>query len=254
MPRPLPPRASAYTTAVGNAHDNGVAVVVAAGNSANDACGYSPAFVPRAITVGSTTNEDTMSSFSNYGPCMDIFAPGSSITAAWVGSDSATNTISGTSMACPHVAGAAAMLRTAAPNLTPDQVSFALACMATTGAISGLPSGTPDRFLYTGAMSTPDCTFPPASPPAPPPAPWPPADTPGGREQVRVSIIPDQYPEEISWDLTFPCSLDGGPWACSSGATVPTTVTVSGSESTGGFNQVLHLVKGVVFTFQCFDR
>ena len=87
--------------AVKNAVSKGVTVVVAAGNSSADACNSSPARVPEAITVGSTTSTYGTSSFSNYGSCVDIWSPGSSITSAWIGSNTATRTISGTSMASP---------------------------------------------------------------------------------------------------------------------------------------------------------
>merc|ERR1711937_995785 len=97
-------------TAVKNPHEDGVLTAVAAGNDNGDACTKSPASEPAVITVGSTTNSDARSSFSNYGTCLDIFAPGSGITAAWIGSDTATNTISGTSMASPHVCGGVALL------------------------------------------------------------------------------------------------------------------------------------------------
>merc|ERR1712038_305627 len=100
---------SSLNTAVKNLHNSGVPTVVAAGNDSGNACSYSPASEPAVITVGSTTNSDARSSFSNYGTCLDIFAPGSGITAAWIGSDTATNTISGTSMASPHVAGGLAI-------------------------------------------------------------------------------------------------------------------------------------------------
>ena len=100
---------TALDTAVANSIASGVTYAVAAGNSSANASSYSPARVASAITVGATTNTDARASYSNYGAILDIFAPGSSITAGWYTSDTATNTISGTSMATPHVAGAAAV-------------------------------------------------------------------------------------------------------------------------------------------------
>jgi subtilisin family serine protease len=96
---------SSENAAIATAVQQGVVVVAAAGNDNADACSYSPASAPEAVTVGSTTTQDAKSSFSNHGSCVDIHAPGSGITAAWSTSDSAITTISGTSMACPHVAG-----------------------------------------------------------------------------------------------------------------------------------------------------
>ncbi|MFC6410894.1 S8 family peptidase [Planobispora longispora] len=104
----------------------GVTYVVAAGNSARDACTASPARVPEALTVGATTSGDTRASFSNYGRCLDLFAPGANITSAWSTGDTATGTISGTSMAAPHVAGAAALHLATTPTATPAQVAQAL--------------------------------------------------------------------------------------------------------------------------------
>merc|ERR1712113_1271270 len=96
--------------AVDAAVNSGVVVSVAAGNSNADACGFSPAYVPSAITVGSTTSTDARSSFSNYGTCVDIWAPGSNVVSASHLSDTGTTSLSGTSMACPHVSGAAALI------------------------------------------------------------------------------------------------------------------------------------------------
>ena len=123
--------------AVARMHNAGVTVVVAAGNSDADACGSSPAAAPEAITVGATTSSDARASYSNFGTCLDIFAPGSSITSAWYTGNTATSTISGTSMASPHVAGAAALWLETDPNMSPAQVANALTSSATEGAVSG---------------------------------------------------------------------------------------------------------------------
>lgn len=100
---------AALDSAITSAVNAGITVVVAAGNNNANACNYSPARAPAAITVGATDNRDVLASFSNTGSCVDISAPGVNITSAWIGSNSATNTISGTSMATPHVSGAAAL-------------------------------------------------------------------------------------------------------------------------------------------------
>nr|WP_318010905.1 S8 family peptidase [Deinococcus multiflagellatus] len=139
----------AVNDAVNNAASRNLVMVVAAGNENQNACNVSPASAANAITVGSTTNTDARSSFSNYGTCVDIFAPGSNITSTWIGSTSATNTISGTSMATPHVTGAAA-LKLAAGNSSTSAVTSALVSSATTGKVTGAGTGSPNRLLYTG--------------------------------------------------------------------------------------------------------
>jgi len=129
---------TATDAAVKAAVDGGMTMVVAAGNSNADACNYSPARAKEAITVGSTaveesgtTEEDLRSYFSNYGTCTDIFAPGSLIQSAWIGSNTATRTISGTSMASPHVCGVAALVLGANPTFTPAQIEQAILAAST---------------------------------------------------------------------------------------------------------------------------
>lgn len=119
------------------------------GGRAQDACKYSPAHVPEALTVGATDKTDTKSSWSNYGTCLDLFAPGVGITSAWSTGDSATNTISGTSMAAPHVAGAAALYLAGNPTATPAQAGNALTANSTTGVVNSAGNGSPDRLLYS---------------------------------------------------------------------------------------------------------
>ena len=162
---------SALNTATQNAISDGITFAVAAGNSNADACSSSPASTPNALTVGSTASNDARSSFSNWGTCLDVFAPGSAIASAWNTSPTATNTISGTSMAAPHVAGAAALRLSANPSSTPAQVGATIAAAATTGVVTDPHSGSPDRLLFTGESDTPSPPPPPA-----PPAPTPPAN------------------------------------------------------------------------------
>lgn len=157
---------STVDAAVNGVIAKGISVVVAAGNdNGADACNYSPARVPAAITVAATDVNDARASFSNVGSCVDIFAPGVSITSSWYTSTTATNTISGTSMASPHVAGAAALIVGANPTFSPAQVIASLSSAATPNVVTN-PSGTVNALLYTGTASATSSPSPTPSPSA----------------------------------------------------------------------------------------
>jgi aqualysin 1 len=128
----------------------GVTYALAAGNESTDGCTRSPARTLEAITVGATTSTDARASFSNYGTCLDIFGPGNSITSSWNTNDSATNTISGTSMATPHVCGVAALFLQNNPAASPAAVAAALTTNATPGKVTSPGTGSPNLLLYSG--------------------------------------------------------------------------------------------------------
>lgn len=167
---------AALDAAVSGLVADGVTVVVAAGNENRNACNSSPARVATAITVGATTSSDAKASYSNFGPCVDLFAPGSNIVSATP--DGGSTALSGTSMASPHVAGVAALVTAADPDRSPSQVHDDIASWATPGTISGIKtscnlldsllgtcmSGTPNLLLYTGTV--PPTSTPPTNPPS----------------------------------------------------------------------------------------
>jgi len=140
--------------------DNGVVVVVAAGNNNGDACNFSPAAAPKVLTVGATEegiNRDVRSYYSNWGTCVNIFGPGTSITAAWIGTRTALRSISGTSMASPHVAGIAALLRSDNRGATAQEIQQGIVQMGTPGTVTlncaGLPAScnqTPNIMAWNG--------------------------------------------------------------------------------------------------------
>lgn len=134
-------------SAVENLFDNGYVMVVAAGNSNTDACSASPARVSKALTVAATDNTDTRASYSNYGSCVDIFAPGSQINSSWIGSNTATKVLNGTSMATPHVAGVVAEMLQSTPTAAPQTISTNLLNQASSNVVKN-PSGSPNRLLY----------------------------------------------------------------------------------------------------------
>jgi subtilisin family serine protease len=140
---------TALDNAVAASIASGVTYAVAAGNSNANACNSSPSRTPTAITVGATTSTDARASYSNYGTCLDIFGPGSSITSAWYTSTTATNTISGTSMATPHVAGVAALYLQGNPTASAATVRNAIVANGTTGKVTNPRTGSPNILLFS---------------------------------------------------------------------------------------------------------
>ena len=140
---------TALDDAINRVVNKDIVVVVAAGNNNADACNYSPSRVPAAITVGATTNQDQRANYSNYGKCLDVFAPGSNITSDWYSSNTATATASGTSMASPHVAGLAAILRAIYTGENVSQITNRILNKATTNKVTDSQTDSPNRLLYT---------------------------------------------------------------------------------------------------------
>ncbi|MEO6463539.1 MAG: S8 family peptidase [Candidatus Eisenbacteria bacterium] len=158
------PVSTALDAAVRNSIADGVTYCVSAGNSSVDASTQSPAGVAEAITVGATDINDAFATFSNFGAGVDISGPGVNIVSAWHTSDTIMNTISGTSMSCPHVAGAAVLYLQANPTATPAQVAAGLVAASTPDVITRLPAGTPNRLLYALIAGGPPLA---SAPPAP---------------------------------------------------------------------------------------
>ncbi|HEU4884959.1 MAG TPA: S8 family peptidase [Longimicrobium sp.] len=141
---------STLNTAANNLANSGVFLAVAAGNENQNACNVSPASAASATTVAASTSTDAKASYSNYGSCVDVYAPGSSITSTWL--NGGTNTISGTSMASPHVAGVAALYKGVNGNVASSTIDSWIKTNATANVISGNPSGTPNRLLYKSTL------------------------------------------------------------------------------------------------------
>ncbi len=141
---------STLNTAINNLANSGVYVAVAAGNENQNACNVSPASAASATTVAASTSTDARASYSNYGSCVDVYAPGSSITSTWL--NGGTSSISGTSMASPHVAGVGALYKATYGNASSSTIDSWIKTNATANVITGNPSGTPNRLLYKGTL------------------------------------------------------------------------------------------------------
>jgi serine protease len=148
------PISQALEDAIANSIKAGVTYALAAGNDNESACLSSPSHMPEAIKVGSVTNADQRSSFSNFGPCVDIFAPGSDIESTWSTSTTATKIISGTSMATPHAAGVIALYLEKNPASTPAQVKAALIAGSLSGKVGSAGTGSPNRLLNTAFIQS----------------------------------------------------------------------------------------------------
>ncbi len=203
---------TALDNAVANSIASGITYALAAGNNNINACNFSPARTPNAITVGATQSNDARASFSNFGSCLDIFAPGVGITSAWIGSNTATNTISGTSMASPHAAGVAALILSANPTWSPSQVRNEMVADATTGVVSNAGTGSPNLLLFVDNGG---------APPPPPPG---------------TTVFVDNFETSLGWTTNASGTdtattgqwVRGDPAGTSSGITLQLGTTVSG--------------------------
>lgn len=208
---------SMVDSAVQGVINDGVTAVVAAGNSAADACLSSPARVANALTIAASDSSDRQASFSNYGSCVDLYAPGVAITSDGYSSTTATATMSGTSMATPHVAGAAAVLLSQNPSLTPANVASRITSTATAGVVSSVTGTTPNRLLYSEPVA--------AQSPAPTVTAVSPAENAAG---VRVqSTVTASFNADV-------VGVSGSTFLLkdAAGAAVPATVTYSSKTAT----------------------
>lgn len=205
----------------------GIPVVVAAGNSTANACNYSPARVPAAFTVGASTLADTAAGFSNFGTCLDMFAPGQGISSAWHTSDTAKATLDGTSMAAPHVTGVAALYLHENPGAGVEQVYTALRGNATANKISPLLLGSPNALLYStlGAV-----TPPPVEPSTPPTQPTNPIVQPPTKISIGALTPTPWKPNAYFWQPRVTVAVRD------QNANVVSGVVVRGSFTAGGTN------------------
>jgi subtilisin family serine protease len=193
--------------AVAGAVAAGVIVAIAAGNSALDACVTSPAATPGAITVGASASNDAVASYSNFGVCVDLVAPGSAIVSAYTGSSTASTTLSGTSMACPHVAGVAAQVlaQLGVDAATPARVYATIRQLARERALTDARGTSPNILLQAVTAALAPSPLPAAAAPA--------------AATLSVRITPDAFPEEVRWGL-YRRDASGAGWAFVQGATM----------------------------------
>ena len=229
---------AAVDAALQSVINDGVAAFAAAGNSAVDACGSSPARVPAAVTVAASDSADRQAGFSNYGSCVDLYAPGVGITSASYSSATASASMSGTSMATPHAAGVGAVLLAQNPALTPAQVAAALVSNSTAGVVIGAAAGTPNRLLYS-AGTAPVATAPAA------PAPTVTAKAPAANAMA--------VPAGTNVSATFSTAVQGvgtGTFVLKSaaGAVVPAAVTFNATTRTATLDPASNLAADSAFT------
>jgi subtilisin family serine protease len=223
-------KSDSMNLAVKNLINSGVVVVVAAGNSAYDACQYSPSSEPMAITVGATDKYDEKAGWSNYGTCVDVFAPGVDIYSAWNTNDTSLGSAQGTSMASPHVAGAAALYLEQNPTATPVQVAEAIRSKATTGGLKTILTGSPNillNSLFNGTAISP--TFDTQAPSVP-----------------TNLLAQSQYPTEVKlyWDYSTDNNYVAGYKVYKNSSLL---ATISGNNPTYSDYQV---AGGVTYTYK----
>jgi aqualysin 1 len=196
---------SSVNTAIQTATQSGVTVVVAAGNQTTDACSYSPASAATALTVAATNNTDAQASFSNFGRCVDLYAPGQSIRSDHSATDTTWASYSGTSQASPHVAGTAALYLQGHPAAAPAEVAQAILASATSGTLSALGNGSPNLLLFSAfAAADPVPTPAPEPTPLPDPTPSPdPTPAPEPVDQPPTASLVVSCPRS-------PCSFNAG--------------------------------------------